>query len=78
MNSKAAIKTLLTFVLGLPLLQAVLMWVGGLLGTMGDAAAGDVLEHIRTAAGVLWLVSLVGLVVALALQTLDDSSPPSE
>lgn len=76
MNSKTAVKSLLTLVLGLPVIQAVLPWVGGLLGAMGDEATKSVLSHVNTTVGIVWLVSLVGLVVALALQTLDDTQGP--
>jgi hypothetical protein len=74
-------KLLLLFVLGLPLMQAVLTWVKGLLTAMGDEAAAVVVSHIGTIAGGLWLVTLVGLVVTLAIQSLDNSSTggsPSE
>jgi hypothetical protein len=54
--------------LGLPLGQAVLVWVGGLLSAMGDANAAYVLARINVALGVLWLAGLVGLVVALGLK----------
>jgi uncharacterized membrane protein len=38
---------------------------------MGDAGAANVLGQINTAARVLWLVSLVGIVVVLGLESLD-------
>ena len=72
MNSRSAVKLLLGFVLGLPVVLAVLQWVIGLLSAMEDASAATVLEHSRTAIGVLWLLSVVGLVIAMALETLDD------
>ena len=75
MNSRVTIKTLLAAVLGLPLVQAVLFWVSGLLSAMGDAATGGVLRYVNTAIGIVWLLSLVGLLVTLAIQTLDD--PPN-
>jgi len=68
---------LLAVSIGLPLLQAVLFWIGGLLGAMGDEVAAGVLTRIQTVAGVLWLISLVGLVIVLAVKTLDeDDAPP--
>lgn len=72
MNSRAAVKTLLAFALGLPLVLAVLGWVVGLLTAMGDSAAATVLGHINTGASVVWLLSIVGLVIALAVETLDS------
>jgi hypothetical protein len=38
---------------------------------MGDAAGANVVGRISTGAGVLWLVCLVGLVVVLALASLE-------
>jgi hypothetical protein len=71
-------KLLLLFVLGLPLMQAVLAWVEGLLTAMGDKSAATIVDHITTIAGALWLVTLVGLVVSLAIQSLDGSTMGGE
>jgi putative copper export protein len=73
MSSRTAVKLLLALVLGLPILQATFAWVGGLLGAMGDAVTANVLSYINTATGVTWLISVVALVVALAVRTLDDT-----
>jgi len=72
MNSRTAIKVLLALVLGLPLLQAVFGWVGGLLTAMGDGATAGVLSHVSTAVGIAWLASVVGLLVAIAAYSLDN------
>ncbi len=71
MNLRTALKTLLVLVLALPILSVVLAWVAGLLAAMGDAGAANVLGHIITVCRVLWLVSLVGIVVVLSLESLD-------
>lgn len=71
MNLRTALKSLLTLVLCLPILSVVLVWIAGLLAAMGDTGAANVLSHINTAARVLWLVSLVGIVVVLGLESLD-------
>lgn len=73
MDLRNSLKTLLVFVLGLPILLAVLGWVSGLLSAMGDEATANVLEHISTAARVIWLVCLVGTIVVLAIQSLDQT-----
>jgi hypothetical protein len=70
-----AVRSLLFAVLGLPLVQAVLAWVARLLAAMGDNAGANVVGHLNTAIGVLWLLVLVGLVVALAVNTLE---PPGQ
>ncbi len=72
MNSRTAIKVLLALVLGLPLLQAVFGWVGGLLTAMGDGGTAGVLGHVSTAVGIVWLASVVGLLIAIAVYSLDD------
>jgi hypothetical protein len=71
MTLRAAIRLLLILVLGLPLVQAMLFWTRGLLVAMGDHAAAAVIRHVSTGAGVTWLASLVGLVIALAVDALD-------
>ncbi len=73
MSSRSAVRTLLGFVLGLPIVLVVLHWVSGLLSAMADATAAAVLGYIGTGIGVLWIVTVVGLIVALAVDVLDDS-----
>ena len=72
MNSRSAVKLILGFVLGLPVVIAVLGWVAGLLTAMEDNTAANILRHLSTGFGVLWLVTVVGLVIALAVESLDD------
>jgi hypothetical protein len=72
MTSRSAVKLLLGFVLGLPILLAVLGWVAGLLRAMEDVVAAEVLRDLSTGFSVLWLVSVVGLVIALAVERLDE------
>ncbi|HYO26069.1 MAG TPA: hypothetical protein VEQ85_14090 [Lacipirellulaceae bacterium] len=72
MTLHTAIRVLLALVLGLALVQAVLLWVGALLSSLGDPAGAGVVRSVNTAAGVLWLLSFVGLVVALAVDAARD------
>jgi len=76
MDPRTAVKLLLVLVLGLPLVQAVLGWVGGLLTAMGDGSAETILGHVNTAAGIVWLLSVVGLLVMLAIRSLDEPHEP--
>jgi hypothetical protein len=76
MPIRTAVKVLLALVLGLPLLQAVLVWVGRLFQALGDVGTTMVLGHVNTAIGIAWLVSVVGLVVGLALQSLEAPEEP--
>jgi len=72
MNIRGAVKVFLVLVVGLPILQLILVWVQGLLGAMGDENAAMVLGHFGTATRILWLVCLVGLVVLVAIHSLDS------
>jgi Mn2+/Fe2+ NRAMP family transporter len=77
MTLRSAAKTLLVLALALPVVQAVLTWVAGLLTSMGDAAGAAIVRHIATACQVTWAVSLVGLIIALALVVLNDQCQES-
>jgi hypothetical protein len=72
MSLRSATKLLLTLTLGLPVIQTVLVWVAALLRSMGDEAGAMIIGHVATGSQVLWAVSLVGLVIVLALLTLND------
>jgi len=80
MTSRTAVKTLLVLALGLPVLLAVFGWVVGLLTAMGDDSAALVLKYLTTSVSTLWLATVVGLVIALALESLEgsDHGPPSD
>jgi hypothetical protein len=75
MTLRSATKTLLVLVLALPVAQIVLMWVRGLLVSMGDLDGAVMIGHVGTACQVAWVLCLVGLVVVLALLALNDPRP---
>jgi hypothetical protein len=75
MTLRSWAKTLLAMALGLPIVQIVLFWVGGLLASMGDQDGARIIQHIGTACQVLWAVGVVGLVIALALVVLNEPPP---
>jgi Mn2+/Fe2+ NRAMP family transporter len=77
MTLRSAAKTLLVLALALPVVQAVLAWVAGLLTGMGDAAGAVIVCHVATTCQVTWAVSLVGLVIVLALVVLNEQSQGS-
>jgi hypothetical protein len=72
MTLRSAAKTLLVLALSLPIVQTVLIWVAGLLTSMGDAPGAQIVSHVATACQVVWAVGLVGLVIVLALVVLND------
>ena len=78
MTLRSATKILLTLALGLPVIQAVLIWVTGLLKSMGDEAGAMIIRHVGTGCQVVWAVSLVGLVIVLALTTLNNQPQDEE
>jgi hypothetical protein len=70
-NLRTVLKSLLILILGLPVASVVFTWIAGLLAAMGDANAANLLGHINTAVRVIWLLLLVGIVIVLALESLD-------
>jgi cobalamin biosynthesis protein CbiD len=74
MTFRAAAKTLLVLALALPVMQSTLVWVAGLLTSMGDAAGAEIVRQVVTACQVVWAVGLVGLVIVLALVVLNEGS----
>jgi hypothetical protein len=75
MTLHSATKTLLVLALGLPVVQIILIWVRGLLTSMGDNAGAEIIGHLGTACLAAWPVSLVGLVIVIAISQLCDRSP---
>jgi len=64
--------------LALPIAICIVLALASLLDTMGDAAGCHVLRYVALAAGVVWLVVLVGLVFVQAIHALgrsDDAEP---
>jgi len=74
MTLRSATKTLLTLAVALPIVGAVLVWVAGLLQAMGDPAGVRIIFYFGVVCETVWCVSLVGLVILLAITTLNE--PP--
>jgi hypothetical protein len=74
MTLRSATKGLLTLALGLPVVQAVLIWVAGLLSAMGDENGAAIIRHVGTGCQVVWSVALVSLVIVLAILAVNE--PP--
>jgi hypothetical protein len=72
---RSAIRLLLGLAIGLPVLQALLFWVSGLLTAMGDEAAANFIQRLNLVVAIGWLASLIGLVVSLALLAAVDPPP---
>jgi len=76
MTLRSATKSLLVLALALPIVQAALIWVRGLLASMGDDAGAEIIGHVGTACLVIWSITLVGLLIVLALTSLNAPPPP--
>ena len=73
-----AVMLLLAGFVLMPIAVLVIWAMGTLLGTMGDSIGGAVLLRIALAGGILWTIDLLGLVLAVALNSLADDDPPGE
>ena len=62
----------------LPIVIAVLWGVSALLIAMGDASGGGVVKCVALAAGILWVVELVCLVLAQTLNSLSEPDGPTD
>lgn len=74
MNLHSSLRVLLVLTLGLPVVQAVLIWVVGMLAAMGDAAGAAVVRNVGTACHIAWSIALVALVIVLTIRALNE--PP--
>ncbi len=75
MTLRSATKTLLVLALALPVVQCVLIWVRGLVTSMGDQEGGAIIGHVGTACQAAWAISLVGLVIVLAILVINERTP---
>lgn len=64
---------LLVGALMLPVAISILFGLGRLLSAMGDTAGGSVLGWIALAAGILWSLDLIGLVLVQAINSLGNN-----
>jgi hypothetical protein len=62
----------------LPIAISVMVGVGRLLAAMGDPAGAAVLDYLALAAGIVWVVLLVCLVVVLGIAALGRQEEPPE
>lgn len=71
---------LLVGALMLPVAISILFGLGRLLAAMGDSPGGTVLGWIALAAGVLWSLDLVCLILVQAINSLgsDDRQTPGQ
>jgi hypothetical protein len=56
----------------LPIAICVILGIATLLATMGDHTGGSVLGYVALACGIVWVVNLICLVLALAINAMKD------
>jgi hypothetical protein len=71
-NSSLAIALLLTGAIILPIAISLVLGAASLLSTMGDTVGGGVLKWIALSCGIIWVLNLILLVLALAINTLNN------
>jgi len=69
---------LLAAAVALPIAVCVLVALGRLLAAMGDVGGAAVLDWIALAIGAVWVLDLVCLVLAQAVNSLADQDDPPE
>ena len=62
----------------LPIGICVMLALGRLLGAMGDASGGIVLDWIALACGVAWVLDLICLILVQGINSLGDSDDQSD
>ncbi|NLS91225.1 MAG: hypothetical protein GXX96_03455 [Planctomycetaceae bacterium] len=72
--SASVVLLLLVGALMLPVAISILFGLGRLLSAMGDTAGGSVLGWIALAAGILWSLDLIGLVLVQAINSLGNNN----
>lgn len=77
MPLRTAARALLLTAVILPVVQAVLWWVGGMLRAMGDRQGAALVGHVGTACQVVWAVDVVALLLVVAWLVLESDRPPA-
>ena len=78
MIPRPLLSTLAVLAVGLPIVVVVLLAVAAMLGAMGDANGQLVVTWVGCAAGILWTIDLVLLLIGLAIETLGRDVPRNE
>jgi hypothetical protein len=62
----------------LPVAICLLIGLGRLLGAMGDSVGGVILDRVALGVAVLWVLDLIWLLLALAIERLCGPDEPPE
>ncbi|MCA9246367.1 MAG: hypothetical protein KDA42_04600 [Planctomycetales bacterium] len=74
--SRTILAILLVLALLLPVTQGVLFWVANLLAGMDDTSGAAFTQRLSLAIGVFWMLDLIVLVLAMAVNSLSQREPP--
>jgi hypothetical protein len=77
-NFRRILIWLLSGALFLPIAIVLLAGLGRLLAALGDTDGARLLDRAALVAGILWALTLVGLPIVLALQSLTVEAPHDE
>ncbi len=66
------------FAVLLPVTAAVLMGLARLFHAMGDAVGSRILDYVALGVGVLWVLDLLSLLLAMALNSIISSAETEE
>jgi hypothetical protein len=73
-----ALLALIVAGLVLPIMISIVLALSSLLAAMSDVVGGTVLRYVALAAGIIWIMVLVGLILVQAIHNLsgrDDADP---
>ena len=66
---RQGIRTLLLLVIALPLAHMILSWIKALLVAIHDQPGSEVLEGLTSTCQIGWLLSVVGLLIVMGVDT---------
>jgi len=75
---RRALVVLIAVALVLPIVTVILLGAGRLLAAMDDQAGAAVLDRLSLAAGLLWVIDLVAVVIVQGLHTLGPPHNPPD
>lgn len=73
-----ALLLLIAIAIVMPIGTCVILAVGRLLEAMGDASGSVVLDWIALAAGIVWILDLICLILAHGINSLADPDDPPD
>jgi hypothetical protein len=76
MRLTQVLRWLLFLAIGMPMLVLVVQFAGVLLAAMGDQLGARVLRAIAIGGSLFWIVVLLGLIIVVAIETLNRNEPP--